>query len=88
MYYIYILKSLSQPQQIYIGYTHDLDERLKRHNAGYSPYTAPYAPWTITSHIAVENHATAIALEKYLKSSSGRAFVHKRLLYQPSNNDI
>ena len=34
MFYTYILRSISQPDQRYIGSTSDLKSRLAKHNAG------------------------------------------------------
>ena len=34
MFYTYILRSISQPEQRYIGSTADLQSRLAKHNAG------------------------------------------------------
>ena len=34
MYYVYILKSLRNPEKIYVGCTVDIDQRLKIHNDG------------------------------------------------------
>jgi hypothetical protein len=52
---------------------------MRRHNAGEVPHTAKYMPWTIKTYIAFADERRAIALEKYLKSPSGRAFAKKRL---------
>jgi putative endonuclease len=45
--YVYILQSLSDPSQYYIGITEDLKLRLKQHNAGEVAYTAKFKPWKI-----------------------------------------
>jgi predicted GIY-YIG superfamily endonuclease len=76
-YYVYVLLSLRQPERRYTGWTDDLDERLKAHNAGRCPHTAKFAPWRIETAIAVRSREKAIALERYLKSHSGRAFTKK-----------
>ena len=44
MKYVYLLQSLSVPEQRYIGITANLDERLRTHNAGGSPHTSKYRP--------------------------------------------
>ena len=48
--YVYILKS-EQGSHYYIGCTHDLAARLKKHNAGGSPHTAKHHPWLIHNFI-------------------------------------
>jgi len=80
MYYVYILQSLVEKDCIYAGYTTDLKQRLKTHNSGGSQHTAKYKPWKIIVYLEFENETCAKAFEKYLKSSSGRAFIKKRFL--------
>ena len=76
-YYVYVLVSLSQPDRHYTGWTEDLEGRLKAHNAGGCPHTSKFAPWRIETAVALRSREKAIALEKYLKSHSGRAFATK-----------
>lgn len=79
MKYVYLLQSLSHPDQRYIGMTADIAQRLVAHNAGQSTHTSKYRPWTMISYLAFTDEAKAIAFEKYLKTGSGRAFAEKRL---------
>ena len=78
-YYVYILQSESEPKHYYIGFTEDLDSRLKSHNSGQVPHTSKYKPWRIKTAIAFTDRKKALDFEKYLKSPSGRAFAKKRL---------
>ena len=81
MYCTYILKSLKVPGAIYIGYTSDLRSRLARHNSSQnSGYSKIYAPWEVESYTAFNEEADAKRFEVYLKSSSGKAFMRKRLI--------
>ena len=50
MFYVYLIKSISHPEQKYIGQTDDLKKRLKQHNAGYSIHTAKYNPWELVNY--------------------------------------
>ncbi len=77
MKYVYILRSLSCPDQRYIGKTVDLKNRIKDHNAGKSPHTSKYKPWKIEIAIYFENDPKAEKFEKYLKSGSGHAFANR-----------
>jgi predicted GIY-YIG superfamily endonuclease len=77
--YVYILRSLAHPDRIYIGYTADLRDRLARHNRGAVPHTARFAPWALQTYLGFADKEQAMAFEAYLKSGSGRAFLHKRL---------
>jgi putative endonuclease len=78
-FYVYIIKSITQEGRFYTGYTADLDDRLKHHNAGAVPATKPYRPWTYKTCIAFTDEQQACAFERYLKTQSGRAFAKKRL---------
>jgi predicted GIY-YIG superfamily endonuclease len=79
MKYVYVLQSLADPERHYTGCTADLKERLKRHNAGDVPHTSKFGPWKVMTYVAFSDDGRAFAFEKYLKSSSGRAFAKKRL---------
>ena len=77
MFYTYILRSISHPNQRYIGSTGDLRKRLAEHNAGGSPHTAKYRPWKLETYIAFELEDRARAFEIYLKSGSGHYFAKR-----------
>jgi putative endonuclease len=79
MKYVYLLQSLSDPKQRYIGITSAIEKRLSAHNSGQSPHTAKYCPWALVGYMAFTDESKAAAFEKYLKSGSGRAFAEKRL---------
>ena len=78
MHYVYLLRSINSPEQTYVGLTSDLEARLEKHNAGGSPHTAKFRPWTIVCYLAFPTREKAAAFESYLKSGSGRAFAAKR----------
>jgi len=78
MKHVYLLQSISHPEQRYIGSTSDLEKRLASHNAGQSPHTAIFRPWKLITSLSFTDDDKAILFEKYLKSGSGRAFANKR----------
>lgn len=78
MWYAYILQSRTDGR-LYIGSTNDLKRRLEEHNAGKVAATEPRCPLFLKSYLAVESEEAARALEQYLKSGSGHAFIRKRL---------
>lgn len=80
MYYVYILKSIDSPGQIYIGSSSYIEKRLESHNSGANKHTSKFRPWKVVWYCAFENQEKALAFEKYLKSASGIAFRRKRLL--------
>ena len=82
MFYTYILRSLSHPDQRYIGSTSDLKSRLAKHNAGEVPHTSKFRPWKVESYFAFETKEKATAFEAYLKTGSGHAFANRHF-YPP-----
>lgn len=74
---MYILRSKTFPKQTYVGFTTDLEKRMKKHNSGVSPHTSKYKPWGIQTAISFREKEKALEFEKYLKSHSGRAFTSK-----------
>ena len=79
MKYVYILRSKSDPDRRYVGLSDDLRARLDRHNGGQVSHTSKFIPWEIQTYFAFSEEARAVAFERYLKTSSGRAFSRKRL---------
>ncbi len=77
MFYTYILQSLSEPSQRYVGHTEDLRQRVAEHNAGKCPHTSKFLPWKLKVYIAFEAIEQARHFERYLKSGSGRAFANR-----------
>lgn len=51
-----------------------------RHKSASVPATQARLPLTLISYIAFNDKYRAFEFEKYLKSGSGRAFLHKHLL--------
>jgi putative endonuclease len=77
--YVYILVSLGSEEHFYVGLTNDLKGRLSRHNSGAVPHTHKSRPWRIKTAVAFTDNDRAARFERYLKTSSGRAFAKKRL---------
>ena len=75
MYKVYVLYSPSF-DKIYVGYTSNLDERLKSHNElGHKGWTKRYRPWILFRFEEFDCKAEAIKREKELKSGQGREFI-------------
>jgi predicted GIY-YIG superfamily endonuclease len=36
MFYVYVIRSVSHPKRYYIGFTENIDQRIKEHNEGKS----------------------------------------------------
>ena len=80
MFYVYIIESLSIPKLRYVGYSLDVEKRLNAHNSGESLHTSKNKPWKLILSIGFESREKAQAFERYLKTSSGKAFALKRLI--------
>jgi putative endonuclease len=78
MYYVYFLEL--ENNNIYVGFSGNLKQRVKAHNEGKVSATASFLPAKLKSYIAVETRAKAIALEKYFKTGSGKAVALRRFL--------
>ena len=78
MWYVYILKSKNG--RVYVGSTGNLERRLSEHKAGKSFTTKKFDDFWLEAYVAVRRKSTAVNLEKYLKSGSGKATLKRRLL--------
>jgi predicted GIY-YIG superfamily endonuclease len=77
---VYLIQSQRDASRHYVGVTGNLAHRIAAHNAGESPHTQKHRPWKLVVRIDFASEEKALALEKYLKSSSGSAFVSRYLL--------
>ena len=77
-YYTYILQSLKN-NGFYIGYTTNIDNRLKSHNEGRSRATKPFRPYKLIYSEAFLDKRDAKAREIFLKSGWGRRSIKKLL---------
>ena len=59
MRYVYLLRSINEPSQTYVGLTSDLRNRIRAHNQGLSPHTAKFRPWRIVTYIAFSEEEKA-----------------------------
>ncbi|RJO61927.1 GIY-YIG nuclease family protein [candidate division WS5 bacterium] len=78
MYYVYLLKLSND--DFYVGLTQDLKSRLEKHSSGSIPHTSKFRPLKLVWYSGFINRSKAADFEKYLKSSSGKAFRNKHLM--------
>ena len=78
MYYSYLLELSNK--DFYAGSTRNLKSRILTHQSGRVPHTSKYRPVKLVWYAAFKNKELAVEFEKYLKSSSGKAFRNKHLL--------
>ena len=74
MFYVYILKSLSDGS-FYKGNTEDYVKRLEEHNSGLSKYTATKTPWILFYVEMQPTKKDAIIRERKLKRSKADYFL-------------
>lgn len=78
MYYVYVLHS-DTDRGLYIGFSSNLSERLKYHNAGMSQSTTSRRPLRLIYYEAYCMVEDAQGRERFLKSGAGRRFLDKQL---------
>jgi putative endonuclease len=79
MFYIYCLQSQKEKEELYFGFTKDLKNRLKEHNSGHNFSTKRYMPWKLIYYEACLSESDARRREKYLKTSTGRRMLKRRI---------
>lgn len=70
MFYVYILKS-KKDHNLYIGYTDNLQQRIKDHNKGLVKSTKPRYPFKLIYYEAYRSKADAKHREQMLKRYAG-----------------
>jgi len=79
MYYVYVLRSLTD-HNLYIGYTtNDPVTRLEQHNSGSVQSTKFRKPLELIYYEAYLDSNDALGREKFLKSGSGHKYLAKQL---------
>jgi putative endonuclease len=78
MYYVYVIQS-KKDKQFYIGFTRDLENRIREHNEGRVSSTKERGPFELIYYEACLNEQDALAREKYLKSGMGKRYLRNRL---------
>jgi putative endonuclease len=81
MYYVYVLKS-ELDRRLYVGYTENLQSRLKRHQDGEVISTKPRRPFRLIFYEGYKSKEDAKRRERYLKTSKGKASL--RMMLQDS----
>ena len=74
MFYVYILFSSSK-SKYYIGQTSDIEDRLNRHNSGFSLSTKYGIPWKLIQTFICNNRNEAILLEKKIKKRGAKRYL-------------
>ena len=71
MYYTYILQSLKD-KKLYIGFSHDLKDRMDRHRRGEVLSTKDRRPLKLIFYEAFLDKGDALRREGYFKTNQGK----------------
>ncbi|HLD71363.1 MAG TPA: GIY-YIG nuclease family protein [Candidatus Peribacteraceae bacterium] len=71
MFTVYVLRS-AQNDQLYVGYTTDIKQRLKTHNNGNVSSTKGKIPWKLIFAETYLSQDDALRREKYFKTTQGK----------------
>ena len=78
-YFVYLLESAID-RSWYIGFTTDINQRVKDHNNGKGgKTTSKKKPWKLIYFEGYRNKKDATGRERFLKSGSGRRFLRKQI---------
>jgi len=78
MYYVYVLQS-DKTGRRYTGSCDDLEDRLYRHNSGYSKATKHGVPWRLIFTEEFDSRSEAVQREIFLKTGVGRQELETQL---------
>ena len=70
-YYVYIIKS-KRDDTYYVGQTNNLEDRIRRHNLGYSKATKAKKPWELVCEKEFASRSQAVRYERNLKRKKNR----------------
>jgi putative endonuclease len=76
MFFIYIIQS-EIDNSFYIGFSENLENRIKEHNFGRTNYTSKKRPWELVYSEKFENKTNALKREKFLKRQRNKDFLSK-----------
>ena len=77
MYWVYVLANADSSRR-YVGFTNNVERRLKEHNSGHTRSTKNQK-WSVIYKEQLEDRPSARKREKYLKSAAGRRYLHSVL---------
>jgi putative endonuclease len=76
MFYVYLIQS-EVDSSFYIGYTSNLELRIKQHNNGESIYSRRKKPWKLVYSEEFENKTFALKRERFLKKQKNKDFYYQ-----------
>ena len=79
MYFIYIIYS-EDADRFYVGYTSNMEMRLKQHNEqiDFNTYTRKFRPWKLVALFECgSREKDAISMERFIKKQHSRKLLEK-----------
>lgn len=73
-YYVYVLKSIKVDRH-YVGFSTNVNRRLRQHNAGKNKSTKPYRPYELLFFESYVSKEEALNREKFFKTGKGREYI-------------
>ena len=86
MYTVYAILS-QKDGRIYVGFTSNIEKRLKEHNAGTTKSTKGFRPWELLYTEVVKDRVTARKREVYWKSGTGKEQLKELKGYLPAGRE-
>jgi putative endonuclease len=78
-YHLYILQS--EPDgSYYVGTTHNLEDRIERHNQGRVKYTQPKRPWKLVYSEEHPDRSSAMKREYEIKSHKRKTYIEDLIM--------
>jgi len=70
---VYVLRSVTKPNMMYVGYTTDIVRRLRQHNGiikGGGKYTSANRPWRLAALVLMPTVSEALKVEYWAKAKN------------------
>ena len=77
MYFVYVLKS-DENDDIYIGSTENIQNRLGQHNSGKVRSTKAYKPWRLLEYREFLTRPEAVRHERFLKTGQQKELLKRK----------
>lgn len=76
-FFVYIIRSRKN-NDIYIGSTENLENRLRLHNAGKVKSTKSYKPWELLEYREFDSRNKAVEQERFLKTGQQKEILKNK----------
>ncbi len=83
-FFTYVIQSQTT-DQLYVGQTNNLEDRMLRHNQNRNKWTKNKGPWKLIFALQMETRSEAVLLERKLKSYKDKAYLLEWISEQEDN---